>query len=120
MFEPAAGSGHRMLNLHKILIILLRPSVSILAPYGRYSGSRFCMHWTKNCGRSSVPVFWLALGLGLLSAPAHGEVRLVGTARLDGKGTDLSGLTEILEGGIPHNRMGGISAIEYTGKDDHY
>ena len=78
------------------------------------------MHWTKNCGRSSVPVFWLALGLGLLSAPAHGEVRLVGTARLDGKGTDLSGLTEILEGGIPHNRMGGISAIEYTGKDDHY
>src|SRR5262245_60200657 len=51
---------------------------------------------------------------------ANGEIRLIGTARLPGDSTDLSGLTDELPGGIPHNRLGGISGIEYTGKDDRY
>jgi len=52
--------------------------------------------------------------------PVHAEITLLGTARLEGKQRDHSGLTEKLNGGIPHNRLGGISAIEYSGKDDEY
>jgi len=55
-----------------------------------------------------------------LPSPANGEIRLVATARLPGDSTDLSGLTDELPGGIPHNRLGGISGIEYTGHDSRY
>ena len=69
-------------------------------------------NWLAACG--------LILNLGLFCLPAQGEIKLLGTANLDGNATDQSGLTDVLAGGIPHNRLGGISAIEYTGKDDLY
>jgi hypothetical protein len=62
----------------------------------------------------------LILSVGLFCLPARGEIKLLGTARLEGNATDQSGLTDMLAGGIPHNRLGGISAIEYTGKEDLY
>lgn len=62
----------------------------------------------------------VALAIGLAPAAARCEVKLIGTARLAGQSTDESGLTDVLEGGIPHNRLGGISAIEFTGADDRY
>jgi hypothetical protein len=51
---------------------------------------------------------------------ARGGIRLIGTARLAGDASDRSGLTDPLAGGIPENRLGGISAIEYTGDADRY
>lgn len=57
-----------------------------------------------------------------LSKPAglRADVTLLGAARFAGDATDLSGQSEALEGGVPANRLGGISAIEYAGADDLY
>ncbi len=62
----------------------------------------------------------LSLVLCGTTPPTQAGVKLIGTARLPGNSADLSGLTGVLEGGIPENRLGGISAIEYTGNDDRY
>ena len=72
--------------------------------------------------RWSLPCALFILAGGTLSSPTAvtGEIKLIGTARLPGDATDQSGLTDVLAGGIPHNRLGGISAIEFTGKDDKY
>lgn len=48
------------------------------------------------------------------------KIELLATARIDGTVADLSGETNRLENGEPHNRFGGISAIEYTGSGDLY
>src|SRR6476659_7060649 len=47
------------------------------------------------------------------------DVELIGVAELPGTSVDASGLTDLL-GDTPHNRFGGISAIEYSGADDLY
>lgn len=62
------------------------------------------------------------VGLTLFgAAPAlHAEVQLLGAANFPGNATDRSPVAEPLEGGTPANRLGGISAIEYTGADDLY
>lgn len=60
-----------------------------------------------------------ALGLGAVRA----EIRLVAKGQLPGSATDQSGLVEILRAGnerIAHNRLGGFSALSYTGKEDLY
>lgn len=61
-------------------------------------------------------------GVMMLSglAGARAEVALLGDARFPGDGTDLSGESGTLENGVPANRLGGISAIEYTGADGLY
>ena len=33
---------------------------------------------------------------------------------------DKSGLTDVLQGNVPHNQLGGLSALEYSGRDDVY
>tara|TARA_A100001391_G_scaffold203904_2_gene197635 strand:- start:331 stop:1515 length:1185 start_codon:yes stop_codon:yes gene_type:complete len=45
---------------------------------------------------------------------------LIGVGEFPATRPDRSGLTGHLENGEPHNRMGGISAIEYLGHDDQY
>src|SRR5580700_6572447 len=38
-----------------------------------------------------------------------------------GPGTlDKSGLTDVLQGNVPHNQLGGLSSVEYSGRDDVY
>ncbi len=76
------------------------------------------MRWF--CRRNRLAACALILSIGPFCLPAQGEIKLLGTASLDGNATDQSGLTDVLTGGIPHNRLGGISAIDYTGKDDLY
>jgi hypothetical protein len=71
-------------------------------------------------GHNLLAAFGLILCVGLFCNPALAEIKLLGTASLDGNATDQSGLTDVLAGGVPHNRLGGISAIEYTGRDDLY
>lgn len=63
--------------------------------------------------------FLLAIVLVLLAdAAARAEVKLVATTVIPGSATDLSGLTEKLSEGTPHNRLGGFgSAIVPLGKD---
>src|SRR5262245_32176207 len=79
------------------------------------------MRHSPGCG-SSVVIASLWVGGFLVNPlPAQGEVRLIGTARLAGDAIDQSGLTaELPGGGVPHNRLGGISAVEFTGPDDTY
>ena len=57
----------------------------------------------------------------LLAAPAPAQVTLIGVGTLPGTSTDLSGLTDKLDDGTPHNRLGGLgSAIAYAGTGDRY
>lgn len=54
-------------------------------------------------------------GFGL-TLSAHAAVRLLGRADVPSNQTDLSGLTENLEDGTPHNRLGAFgSGIAYAG-----
>jgi len=62
----------------------------------------------------------LACLCGACISAARAEIKLIGTARLEGTSVDRSGLTGKLEGDIPQNRLGGISAIEFTGNDHEY
>lgn len=50
---------------------------------------------------------------------AEPAFELLGTVELPGNSVDHSGLTDRLEEGIPHNLLGGFSAIEFLG-DDQY
>jgi hypothetical protein len=51
---------------------------------------------------------------------ADDAIQLLGVAELPGTAIDRSGLNNTLEDGTPHNRVGGLSAIEYSGADDLY
>ena len=66
----------------------------------------------------------LVLAIGSMAgtnlSSAQAEIKLIGTAKLDGQSRDRSGLKGTLAGDIPHDRLGGISAIEFTGKDHEY
>lgn len=55
-----------------------------------------------------------------ISEVAADEVQFLGTLSIPGNAEDLSGLTDILDGGIPHNQLGGFSAIAYTGSGNRY
>lgn len=59
------------------------------------------------------------LGSGLGGSPARAEITLLGEARIAGDSLDQSGLTGEFDNGIPHNRFGGISAIEHVAGDDY-
>jgi hypothetical protein len=51
---------------------------------------------------------------------ADDAIQFLGVAELPGTAIDRSGLDNSLEDGSPHNRVGGLSAIEYSGADDLY
>lgn len=68
------------------------------------------------CAAASLSYVVLLCG----QASVHAEVTLLGAASFPGDATDLSGESKPLEVGVPENRLGGISAIEYTGADDLY
>lgn len=51
---------------------------------------------------------------------AGDTVQLVGIGEFSGTATDHSGQAEQLENGEPHNRLGGFSALEYSGNGNRY
>lgn len=51
---------------------------------------------------------------------ADDSIQLLGIAELPGTTVDKSGLTNRLEDGTPHNQLGGLSALDYSGADDLY
>jgi len=65
----------------------------------------------------AISVGWFCL-LGML--PVFGQVEFLGSTKLSGELTDNSGLTGMLETNTPINAFGGLSAIDYTGKDNRY
>jgi len=54
------------------------------------------------------------------SANADDSVQLLGSTEFPGTATDKSGLDNMLDHSVPHNRLGGLSAIEYSGANDLY
>jgi hypothetical protein len=56
----------------------------------------------------------------MLSSPVRAEIKLIGTLQIPGTARDLSGLTDELAPGLPHNQLSGGSGIAYTGKGDRY
>jgi hypothetical protein len=68
--------------------------------------------------RSLLPALALALAL---SPAAPAKVVLLATGTIPGDATDLSGLTDTLPDGTPHNRLGAMgSGIAYTGDGNRY
>jgi hypothetical protein len=53
-------------------------------------------------------------------ARADEEIQFLGKVELPPGTTDRSGLTDVLAGKVPHNQLGGLSALEYSGHDDVY
>ena len=60
------------------------------------------------------------LCLSLSSIAVSEEIQLIGVGELSGSAADLSGQTDVLENGVPHSRIGGISAMDYTGQDNTF
>ncbi len=46
--------------------------------------------------------------------------QLIGIAQLEGSSSDRSGQQDKLINGVPHNRLGGFSALEYSGEGQRY
>jgi len=51
---------------------------------------------------------------------ASEQVELIGVGQFSGAASDLSGHSGVLENGEPHDRLGGFSALEYTGEGHRY
>ena len=82
-----------------------------MAGRGRTAKDRMSCHWA---------LAGIACALLSQSLLAGSPVELIGIGRISGVASDLSGQTTVLENGAPHDRFGGISALEYTGRDDRY
>jgi hypothetical protein len=52
--------------------------------------------------------------------PAYSQVEFLGSTKLSGDLTDKSGLSGMLETNTPIDAFGGLSAIDYTGKENLY
>lgn len=63
----------------------------------------------------------LAFAIALLAVTAPPKVERLATIVVPADAVDLSGMTDLIAGDVPHGRLGGFgSAIEYTGKDNTY
>lgn len=59
--------------------------------------------------------------LAMTGSLAHASVTYLGSVSISGTASDLSGLTDTLEDGSPHNKLGGFgSAIAYTGYNNTF
>jgi hypothetical protein len=54
------------------------------------------------------------------TARAEDQIQFLGTAELPPGTLDKSGLTDLLAGKVPHNQLGGLSALDYSGHDEIY
>ncbi len=69
-------------------------------------------------------LFGRVFAAGLFVAMVHpafaAEIELVARGSLSSTDRDLSGLTDDLKPGVPHNLLGGLSALEYSGVGTKY
>jgi hypothetical protein len=54
------------------------------------------------------------------SARADEDIQCLGKVELPPGTLDKSGLTDVLQGNVPHNQLGGLSSLEYSGRDNVY
>ncbi len=64
--------------------------------------------------------FLAATIFGARVASADDQIQFLGKVELPAGTIDKSGLTDVLPGNVPHNQLGGLSSIEYSGHDDLY
>jgi hypothetical protein len=63
----------------------------------------------------------VCLTLAAVATPVGAHIELVAKGSIPGDAKDLSGLTDSLSDGTPHNRLGSMgSGIAYTGRDNLY
>lgn len=90
--------------------------VHIALPYSRQfivDPEPTIMKKINNCKKLATAIFG---ALSLTSSLAHASVSYLGSYGFAGNSSDLSGLTDTLEDGSAHNKLGGFgSAIAYTG-----
>ncbi len=55
-----------------------------------------------------------------VASESHAEIKLIGIGEISGAAVDASGLKEKLSDGSPHNLLGGISALDYSGSENRY
>src|SRR5580704_4049384 len=60
----------------------------------------------------------VACSIATSALRADDSIQLLGVAELPGTSLDKSGLPNRLEDGTPHNQLGGLSALDYSGADD--
>lgn len=70
----------------------------------------------KNIRRSAFALFVLACAAMETSGSDKLSIELLGTASIPGDAVDLSGDSTLLQNGEPRNRLGGFSALEYSGE----
>jgi hypothetical protein len=93
-----------------------------LSEKGRFMQSCRQASLRHSLGRS----LWFGLLAAIAGSTASANLRaddsiqLLGVAELPGTTVDKSGLQGRLEDGTPHNQLGGLSAIDYSGADDIY
>lgn len=64
-----------------------------------------------------IPALVATAGFGVnVPAAEKQAIEFLGTASIPGDAVDLSGDTALLENGEPRNRLGGFSALEYSGE----
>lgn len=68
----------------------------------------------------NLVAIFLACAWGTSHGVSAQSPEFIGKALFPATMPDRSGLTELLSNGEPHNRMGGISAIDFVGKGDEY
>ena len=75
-------------------------------------------HFLNACRRSVFASICLLLACNAigLSAAEKPALEFLGTASIPGDAVDLSGDTALLQNGEPRNRLGGFSALEYSGE----
>ena len=77
-----------------------------------------------NCLMSFAQRVTLILLAVCSAAPLFGQdfpaLELVGTATIPGDAADLSGDSALLENGEPRNRLGGFSALDYSGTGNQF
>lgn len=75
-------------------------------------------HFFKACHRAAFAssyLFWACTANGVEAAEKP-DLEFLGTASIPGDAVDLSGDTALLQNGEPRNRLGGFSALEYSGE----
>lgn len=80
------------------------------------------VRWRTANARKGYYFAMVSIALASIAQPifAGSSIELIGVGRVPGATSDMSGQTTVLENGEPHNRFGGISAIEYTGRGNRY
>lgn len=72
----------------------------------------------------AVPAILITLQFAVVLPAIAGEhsvpVQLIGITQFEGTACDRSGQQDKLINGVPHNRLGGFSALEYTGVGQRY